>query len=142
MKRQVQFLRMAYWAGAVMDGLMLFPMLIPEIGAAMLGIPDFHPGPEYRYAMGVGTSLMAGWTVLLLWADQKPLERRGVVLVTVFPVILGMIASSLYALTAGLVDAGRTLPMLGIQVFLLVLYLAAYWYSAPRQGQVVQADPS
>jgi hypothetical protein len=30
----------------------------------------------------IGALLMLWWTVLLIWADRKPIERRGVVLIT------------------------------------------------------------
>lgn len=38
--------------------------------------------------MGQACALMWGWTFLLIWADRKPLERRGVILLTVFPVVV------------------------------------------------------
>jgi len=43
--------------------------------------------------MRTGAPLMAGWTVLLLWADRQPLERRGVLPITVLPVIAGLMAN-------------------------------------------------
>jgi hypothetical protein len=124
-------LRVAYWAGAILDAAMLPPMLVPSIGAKMFGIADFHPGPEYRYAMFVGASLMTGWTVLLLWADRKPLERRGVLLLTM-PVIAGLIGSSLYAVACGLVTTGHILPILVLQVSLTAFFLGAYFHSRSR----------
>jgi hypothetical protein len=126
MKRSIFLLRIAYWAGAAMDAAMLIPMLVPSIGGAMFGIADFHPGPEYRYAMYVGASLMAGWTVLLLWADRKPVERRCVILLTIIPVIFGMIGASLYLAASGWVAPVHILPMIVIQILLAVLFLTAY----------------
>ena len=126
MKRSIILLRIAYWMGAAMDAAMLIPMLFPPVGAALFGIADFHPGAEYRYAMYVGASLMAGWTALLIWADHKPVERRGVILLTIIPVIIGMIGASLYLAASGLAASARIIPMLAIQVFLAVLYFSAY----------------
>jgi hypothetical protein len=131
MNRSILFLRIAYWAGAVLDAAMLPPMLIPSLGAAMFGISDFHPGPEYRYAMYVGASLMAGWTALLLWGSHKPVERRGVLLLTVVPVVMGMIGSSTYAVSSGLVAAARIVPILGLQIVLGVVFCVAYAVSRP-----------
>ena len=91
MNDRVRWLRISYWVGGIFDGLMVLPMLSPTVGGAVFGIPDFDPGPEYRYAMGVGASLMAGWTLLLFWADRKPVERRGVLLLTVLHVLLGQL---------------------------------------------------
>ncbi|MBN1440302.1 MAG: hypothetical protein JW929_12920 [Anaerolineales bacterium] len=125
-------LRFACWTGAILDAVMLPPMLFPAIGAALFGIPYFHPGPEYRYAMYVGASLMAGWTALLVWADRKPVERRGVILLTVFPVLSGMIGASVYAAASGLLAAGRILPMAIIQISVAALFLAAFFGSRPH----------
>jgi hypothetical protein len=133
MQKAVHFLRLAYWVGAIMDALMLFPMLIPSVGAAMFAIADFHPGPEYRYAMGLGASLMAGWTVLLLWGSHKPLERRGLIRITILPVILGLAGANIYAAASGLVEVGRIAPMLILQGMLAVFYLAVYLHSDPKR---------
>jgi hypothetical protein len=127
----LHLLRAAYRLGAVLDAAMLPPMLIPPVGAAMFGIADFQPGPEYRYAMYVGAALMAGWTALLFWADRRPLERRGVLLLTM-PVIAGLIGSSLYAAASGLVAPVRILPILVLQVSLTAFFLGAYIHSRPR----------
>ena len=51
--------------------------------------------------MGMGASLMFGWTVLLLWADQKPLERKAVLLITLLPVVLGLALNEIIAVRAG-----------------------------------------
>ena len=80
----VRWLRASYWAGAALDALAALSMLVPSLFAATNGLPDFHPGLDYRYAMGMGDSLMLGWTALLLWADRKPLERKGVLLLPCF----------------------------------------------------------
>jgi hypothetical protein len=131
MKRSIVFLRVAYWSGAILDAAMLPPMLAPSIGGAMFGISNFHPGIEYRYAMYVGASLMAGWTALLVWADRKPVERRGIILLTVVPVLVGLIGSSLFMATSGFIAVGRILPILVLQFSVTTLYLAAYLGSRP-----------
>ncbi len=40
--------------------------------------------------MAIGGILMIGWTLLLIWALRKPIERRVVILVTAFPVVFGL----------------------------------------------------
>ena len=47
------------------------------VSAFGMQLKNFAPGADYRYAMGMGASLMLGWTALLIWADRKPIERRG-----------------------------------------------------------------
>jgi 4-amino-4-deoxy-L-arabinose transferase-like glycosyltransferase len=136
MKAGAIFVRGAYWMGAVLDAVMLVPMLLPPVGAAMFGISEFHPGPEYLYAMYVGAALMAGWTGLLLWASHKPVERSGVLLLTVVPVVLGLIAANGYAVSGGLVTRSHAAPVVGLQVFLGAFFLAAFALARRHPAQV------
>jgi hypothetical protein len=126
MKRSASLLRACYWFGAIFDAAMVIPMLVPSVGARVLGIDDFRPGVEYRYAMFIGASLMLGWTALLVWADRRPIERRGVLLLTVFPVVLGLAAASVYAVSAGLTTAGRMIPIWIGQAAIAVSFTYAY----------------
>jgi len=51
--------------------------------------------------MGIGGSLMTGWTFLLLWAVRKPIERRVVILLTAFPVVFGLFIVALIGFLEG-----------------------------------------
>ncbi|MBU1077995.1 MAG: hypothetical protein KKH98_11925, partial [Spirochaetes bacterium] len=97
MKKKETLLRVCYITGAVLDGFMVFPMVIPQLGLALFGVENFIPGASYKYAMYLGATLMAGWTFLLLWANKKPIERKGILLLTVFPVLAGLFTSDIYA---------------------------------------------
>lgn len=44
---------------------------------------------------------MAGWTLLLLWAVRKPIERRVVILLTAFPVVSGLFVVALIGFLNG-----------------------------------------
>jgi hypothetical protein len=104
-------------------------MLLPTVGGSIYGIPDFNPGSEYRYAMGLGASLMMGWTFLLIWADRRPVERRGVLLLTVFPVLFGLIITGIYAVATGLITAEMMVPTWIFQWVITGLYLFSYVYT-------------
>jgi hypothetical protein len=99
----------------------------------MYGIPDFHPVDEYRYAMGLGASLMLGWTFLLIWADRRPVERRGVLVLTVFPVLFGLIISGIYAVATGLISAEKMMPTWIFQGMVTGIYLFSYFYTRDLQ---------
>src|SRR5512133_958728 len=101
MRRTILLLRVSYWIGAVTDALAAIAMLFPDLGGKVYGLSNFTPGADYRYAMGSAASLMLGWTALLLWANRAPLERRFVLVLTVFPVIAGLAASEIAAIRAG-----------------------------------------
>jgi len=122
----VRWLRISYWAGAILDALAALSMLSPRLFAATNGLPDFHPGADYRYAMGMGASLMLGWTALLLWADRKPLERKGVLLITLAPVVLGLVLNEVIAVRAGFLSALITAPVWIAQSLITGLFVFSY----------------
>ena len=105
-------------------------MIVPLAFGLKEGIENFTPGPDYVYAMGVGASLMFGWTVLLLWADRKPVERKGILPITVFPVIIGIYTSRIFGITSGFLSFEYSIPDLVIPIILCVLFLAAYFTSS------------
>jgi predicted neutral ceramidase superfamily lipid hydrolase len=130
MKNQTILLRIAYRAGAIFDGIMVFPLLFPKIAGIMFKIADFNPGVETRYVMYVGASLMLGWTILLIWADRKPIERRGVILITACPVVIGLTIANIYGVSCRFVKLENMLPTLILQAIILVLFFFSYAYSA------------
>ena len=112
----VTWLRTSYWAGAVADAVIGILILIPSrIGET-----------EFRYPMGLAAALMFGWTVLLVWADRRPTERKAVLLITVFPVITGLLLSGIYAVATGLLPSTKIIPGLVIGVILIILMLYSY----------------
>jgi hypothetical protein len=111
--------------GAVFDGLVLLPMLIPGLGAKLFGLEGFLPGADYRYAMNIAASLMLGWTFLLLWAAERPIERSGVLGLTSIVVACLMLAGS-GAVLSGFVPSGNMLPILVLQAGLALLFLVGY----------------
>jgi hypothetical protein len=66
---------------------------------------------------------MLGWTLLLVWAYQKPLERRFVAALTIF-VILGLVLTEILGLFAGNLSPGRVVPVLCLQAGLLTIFAA------------------
>ncbi len=126
MTRTIRWLRLCYWAGALLDGGAVIQMLWPWLFGTMNRIPGFAPGPDYRFAMGMGASLMAGWTALLLWADRKPLERKGVLPLTVVPVVIGLIANEGRAVFNGFLDLATVGPLWVAQAILSVVFVISY----------------
>ncbi len=124
-ERQAHLLRRAFLLGAITDALALAPMLIPWLASLLWGFTD--PSGAYRFAMGYGASLMLGWTVLLLWAYQRPMERRFVAALTVL-VIYGLVLTEIVAVLSGHLEAWRMIPTWCLQGVLLFLFASAYHY--------------
>jgi len=119
-------LRISFLIGAITDGLAIIPMAFPRIGSALFGGDSAILGAEYRYAMGIGASLMAGWTTLLLWGAINPIERRDILILTLVPVVTGIIAATVIAVRNRIVLLSRVIPLWIHLGFMSVLFIVSY----------------
>jgi hypothetical protein len=114
---RIRWLKASFIAGAVADGI---------IGIMML-IPSRMGETEFRYPMGLGASLMFGWTLLLIWGYRKPIERKGVLLLTIFPVITGLVVTGAYQFATGRFPFVRVLPTTVLGIALIALMGFSYF---------------
>ena len=112
---KVTWLRASYWAGAVADVLIGVLTLIP----ARMG------ETEFRYPMGLAAAAMFCWAGLLVWADRKPVERKGVLLPTI-AVVVGLLASGAYAVASGIFPLQRIIPTTLLGIALIALFSFSY----------------
>lgn len=129
MNSQIRWLRISYWTGAIIDALACIPLVNSDVWAALHQVPNFHADWAFRYSQAFGAAFMAGWTVLLIWADRKPLERRGVLPITVFPVVVGLNSVRYMLYLGGLVATPFTTFGVVLPVTLSVLFLFSYFNS-------------
>lgn len=113
MKDTILFLRIAYWWGVIADAVSAILMLFPNLFLRVMNF-NLAPGRDFAFGLSYGVPLMIGWTILLIWADRKPLERKGILLLTL-PIIAGYIAIELYAVSTGITSLGSALPLLVMQ---------------------------
>lgn len=114
MQDKIRWLKASYLAGAVAD-----------FGVGILAlIPSRMGHTEITYPMGLTSALMFGWTLLLLWAYRKPVARKGILVITIFPVITGLLATGLYAVATGIFPITKIIPssILGIGLIVLMGY--------------------
>jgi hypothetical protein len=130
-KQARKWLRAAFLIGAVIDALMIPLMLIPALARIFWGFTSFPA--TYKYAMIMGAALMLGWTLLLIWAYRRPIERRGVALLTIV-VILGIALANIYAVASGLISVSRMLLSWVVQVILLTVFSIGYFGSRKTKG--------
>lgn len=93
-QNKLRFIRFAYWLGAILDliwGVVaLLNMFFSENQLFIdLGFPSSVTEFGY-YTLVAVSGLMLGWTMILLWADRKPIERKDTLLMTVLVMILMM----------------------------------------------------
>jgi len=135
MKKRMRWLRISYWTGAVVDGLAALQLLVPGLFAATNRLPDFHPSLAYGYTAGMAASLMLGWTCLLLWANRRPLERKGVLVITIVPVILGLVVTEIWAVWSGFIALGALVPTWILQAALIALFTYSYLHAPGSEPQ-------
>ncbi|MFC1714283.1 hypothetical protein ACFL6S_11500 [Candidatus Poribacteria bacterium] len=98
---KIKWLRISYWAGAIGDFVIGVAMLFPGLMRYLYGldIPFNTSGLFMTKYFAVVAFL---WTALLIWADRKPLERRGVAALTFF-IVFGLMVVEIYFLIQNIV---------------------------------------
>jgi len=129
MKNRILIIRTFYWLGAILDGRIGIVLLIRRY----LEMPDFIRNSDFGvellwglYGVGQACALMWGWTFLLIWADRKPLERRGVILLTVFPVVVLLLTNIIDIILSGFDVISNQGINIGIGIILIVWALHCY----------------
>ncbi len=123
----LRFIQACYLVGVVADLAATVPLLSPRVAAAIFGLPGSEVGSaSFLYCSRVAASLMAGWTLLLLWGFLRPVERRGVLLLTIAPVLAGLISSSIAVVGSGAVEARFMIPLWVFYSVVTPAYVVAY----------------
>ena len=122
MNKAIRWLRISYWAGAIVDLLAFLEMLFPGALQAALGETGPEIDMEFRLALAFGAPLMIGWTVLLLWADRKPMERRGVLAITLCPVLVGLLIRGLVGAASGVFIGSTAVAAIAVPIVLMTLF--------------------
>ena len=126
-KKRMFLIKFPYWLGIGADALWAFGLLFPSIFGILTGNPDFNPDLQIRLIMGIGGSLMTGWTLLLLWAVKKPIERRTVILLTSF-VVMGLFIVALI----GFLDGNKLNIWILIKNTILIIFMITSYLLAGK----------
>jgi len=125
--------------GSIIDGAISVSWFLIAAG---WGIPNIlngytGSGPDYRLAMYVAAMFMAGWTFLLAWGALKPLERKGLLLITAGFLLLSIIAELTFyrhVLEGPVLVFGVTKRLV-----LAGMFSASYIYSRGKNELTVQS---
>ena len=123
MKNPEKILKIAFLLGIITDALAVLPMLSPPVAELFWGFSIFNG--EYIFAMLYGATFMICWTILLIWAYMKPVERRFLALLTLF-VIIGLVLAEIMALINGVIELNYLIPSFILQVILSILFSLGY----------------
>ncbi|MBN1699915.1 MAG: hypothetical protein JW881_20570 [Spirochaetales bacterium] len=121
MNRVKILLRIAFGIGIIADAFMAIKLLI---------LP-YVLNTSYRPEDETVASLMLGWTILLIWAFIKPIERRFILLLTIIMMMIGKLAD-IVSLILGRAEVNTILqnglPSLIILIMFIFLYVFACIY--------------
>ncbi len=126
-KGKIRWLRIAYRTGAVLDAVAFLQMMFPRFTAETMKV-NFEVTPAYEMAMQFGAALMLAWTVLLVWADRRPVERKAIVPITLIILVLNFI-TFLQSAHRGLVPMETLVPQLIIIALVFFLYVFAWLHT-------------
>ncbi len=124
MNSKAFWIKLTCWIGAVVDAVAALMLMFPALDRWMTGAEN---PAVYSVPTATAAALMWGWTILLVWAAFKPLERHGVLAITVFPVLSGLMGYRVYGLLTAQVDPVRNIPILILQIALIVLSGFSLW---------------
>ena len=74
--RKLFLIKIAYWLGIGANAFWAVVLLFPKFYGILFGLSDYNPDLQTKLILGIGGTLMTGWTFLLLWAVRKPIERK------------------------------------------------------------------
>lgn len=127
-------LKIMFILGAVVDGaiavtwfLIASGWKIPNILSGYIGA-----GPDYQFAMYIGGMFMAGWAVLLAWGALKPIERKGLLLITSGFLLLSIITE--FVIFSNMLRGAVFVFGVSKRLILSALFISVYFYSSKSEG--------
>lgn len=133
--KRVLVAKTVFWIGAVGDGLIAIEWFIIGLGITNLPIiPSLFigEGQDYRFAIGVGAIFMLGWTFILYWGSRRPLERKGLLLITGIFLFIAFLLEIFanYAVFENLLSNKQLVWGAILKLYLVIQFIFAYWYSS------------
>ena len=130
--KQLLFLKLSFIVGTIADFIVGINWILISLG---YNIPNLissfkGAGTDYRFAMYIDTMFMFGWTVLLFWGYLKPLERRGLLVITAVLLSISIMIEMLFYrnLLAGI---GFTLGII-LRLLIISKFTFSYFYSLKK----------
>jgi len=126
MSKKILFIKILFYVGAAVDVLATLPLLFPEMAQSGFGLEPYKVSDDYMYISRMAASLMLGWAFLLFWGSFKPIERKGLLLITLFPVVFGVSVASIMLVKSGYVEVKYMISLWIYYAFLIPAYIFGY----------------
>jgi len=127
-QKKILYIRFCYWLPALLDALLAGDLILYMlIGKTFyLQYPIFTSSTQFLARQVI--PLVIGWTILLIWGDRKPIERRIILLLTVIPLLLlGIFLDTILMIMGNELSSLENYSItLIIQAILMIIMLIGY----------------
>jgi len=134
-KDNVVVLKTAFLIGAVADGVIAIEWFLISLGLVDLPVhPSFFvgSGQDFQFVLSIGGLFMMGWAVLLYWGSFRPIERRGVLLLTAAMLFIAILSDGI--VFGHLFSTKQIVLGTSVKLSLVILFAGSYWHSRRMHG--------
>lgn len=115
--------------GALLDGAIAVSWFLIASGLAIPNILNGYmgAGADYQLAMYYGAMFMTAWAVLLAWGAFRPIERKGLLLITAGFLCLSVLIELVYF--ENMLEGLGFVLGAAKRLFVSMLFAASYFYT-------------
>ena len=134
-QHNVVVLKTAFLIGAVADGVIAIEWFLISLGLVDLPVhPSFFvgSGQDFQFVLSIAGLFMMGWAFLLYWGSLRPIERRGVLLLTAVMLFIAILSDGI--VFRHLFSTRQIVLGTSVKLSLVILFAGSYWYSKRTHG--------
>lgn len=128
-----KLLTISYWIGIIADAGATVLLFWPTLANLVLQPQPFEISAAYLYISRIAGALMLGWTVLLLWAQLKPIERADILLITLFPVVTLLVVAAVLVAKSNQISISNLLPMFVLYIIVYCMFIPSYIWAKKQR---------
>jgi hypothetical protein len=129
-----KLLIISYWIGIIADAVAAVLLFSPAIAKFALQQQPFEISAAYLYVSRIAGALMLGWTVLLFWAQLKPIERADILLITLFPVVTLLAVAAVLVAKSNQISFSSLLPMFVLYFVVYCTFIPSYVWAKKQKA--------
>lgn len=124
----------SYWIAIIADAFAAILLFSPKIANMVLQPRPFEISEAYLYVSRIAGSLMCGWTMLLVWAKRKPIERAGILILTVFPVVFLLTLAAIFVVKSNQIALSKMIPIFILYIVVFALFIPSYLWAKKQNS--------
>lgn len=128
-----KLLVISYWIGIIADAAATVVLFSPAVANFALQQQPFEISAAYLYVSRIAGALMLGWTVLLFWAQLKPIERADILLITLFPVVTLLALAAVLVAKSNQISISNLLPMFVLYFVVYCTFIPSYIWAKKQK---------